>query len=77
MFKGDADAPELAGYTTMIMEYYTKVRRFMMSKQGREPGTMTFVGEALVIEREGAGGSYLAWLVTKGDPRDMPDFWPA
>jgi hypothetical protein len=27
-------APELAGYTTLILEYYPKFSRFRMSKQG-------------------------------------------
>jgi hypothetical protein len=49
----------------------------MMSRKGREPGTMVFVGEARVIERTAAGGSYLAWLVIQGDPQDTPEFWPA
>lgn len=60
VFRGDEQAPEFAGYTTMIMEYYPKVSRFMMSKKGREPGTMVFVGEAKMIERAAGGGSYLA-----------------
>jgi hypothetical protein len=76
VFQGDAEAPELVGYTTLIVDYYPKVGRFMMSWQGREPDSMTFVGKATVIERQGAGGSYLAWLVIEGDPHDMPDFWP-
>jgi hypothetical protein len=33
-------------------------------------------GQALVIERDTGGGSYLAWLVVDGDPRDLPNFWP-
>ena len=76
VFQGDEQAPELAGYTTMILEWYPKVSRFMMSKKGSAPGTMVFVGEAKVIERSAAGGSYLAWLVIAGDPRDLPEFWP-
>ncbi len=77
VFKGDADAPELAGYTTMTLDHYPRVSRFMMSRQNKdsEIGDFTIVGEAIVIERQAAAGSYLAWLVVRGDPRDMPEFW--
>lgn len=77
VFIGDPDTPELAGYTTLIMEYYPMVSRFMMSRPAAEPGAMVFCGEALVIERQGTGGAYLAWLVIKGDPCHMPEFWAA
>jgi len=30
----------------------------------------------LDYERNTGGGSYLAWLVVDGDPRDLPNFWP-
>lgn len=76
VFQGKPDALELVGYTTLVLDYYPKVRRFMMSKPSNRPGEATLVGEAEVIERDGATGSYLAWLVTKGDPQDMPEFWP-
>jgi hypothetical protein len=41
------------------------------------PGAFIMCGEAVVIERETPAGVYLAWSVIRGDPRDMPDFWPA
>lgn len=79
VFTGSADSPELVGYTTMILEHYPKVARFMMSRPNKdsEIGDFSLVGEAVVIERHGAGGAYLAWLVVSGDPRDMPEFWAA
>lgn len=79
VFTGSIEAPELAGYTTLALEAYPLVHRFMMTRySSKEPGTMRFVGEAEVIERQtGVGGAYLAWLVLTGDPHDMPDFWAA
>ncbi|MBI2736610.1 MAG: hypothetical protein HYX38_08725 [Rhodospirillales bacterium] len=78
VFHGNSQKPELAGYTTLILEHYPKVTRFMMSRQNKttEIGAVKLVGEAVVIERQTPTGAYLAWLVVKGDPRDMPEFWP-
>jgi hypothetical protein len=33
-------------------------------------------GEAVAIEHKTPSGSHLAWLVLRGDPRDLPDFRP-
>jgi hypothetical protein len=44
------------------MDHYPKVRRFMMTRKGSKADRLTLVGEAEVIERERAGGSYpAAW----------------
>jgi hypothetical protein len=69
------DGRELAGYTRVTLT--SGVRRLMMTKPGLEgdpEGTMRFVGEAIAFERQTPDGSYLAWLVVRGDPRDMPEF---
>jgi len=70
-------ARELVGYTRFTL--MPGVRRFKMTKPLEEDpdGGMRFVGEAVVFECQTPDGSYLAWLVVSGDPRDMPEFWPA
>jgi hypothetical protein len=77
VFRGNRDDPELVGFTTM--KSVSGVGRFMMTRPSphKGPGDMFMVGGAAVIERETPLGSYLAWLVITGDPRDMPDFWAA
>jgi hypothetical protein len=68
---------ELVGYTTFTLRQ-PGVDRFTMTKEleGDELGRSRMVGEAQVFERETPDGSYLAWLVIRGDPKDMPGFWP-
>jgi hypothetical protein len=82
VFSGDLDDYDLVGFTTFTMS--DGVRRFRMSRSLTEAeavrypaGTFMMNGEAVVIERQGQTGSYLAWLVVDGDPKDLPDFWPA
>jgi hypothetical protein len=81
VFSGDLDDYDLVGFTTFTMS--DGVRRFRMSRRlteaevvGYPAGTFMMNGEAVVIERQGIAGLYLAWLVVDGDPKDMPEFWP-
>ena len=68
---------DLVGYTTFTLRQ-PGVSRYMMTKEieGDELGRTRMVGEAQVLERKTRDGSYLAWLVVSGDPKDMPGFWP-
>jgi hypothetical protein len=80
VFSGDLDDHELVGFTTFTLA--NGVRRFMMSRpltaaeSAESPAGFMMNGQALVIEREGKTGRYLAWLVVDGDPRELPEFWP-
>jgi hypothetical protein len=81
VFSGDLDDYDLVGFTTFTMS--DGVRRFRMSRSLTEAeavrypaGPFMMNGEAVVIERQGTAGPYLAWLVVDGDPRGLPDFWP-
>jgi hypothetical protein len=77
VFVGDLEHNELVGFTSFTLP--REVGTFHMSKpiEGDPHGAFAMQGQALVIERDTGGGSYLAWLVVDGDPRDLPDFWPA
>jgi hypothetical protein len=68
---------DIVGYTTFTLRQ-PGVSRYTMTKklEGDPPGGFRMVGEAQVFERQTPEGSYLAWLVISGDPKDMPDFWP-
>ena len=75
--RGDRENPELIGYTHQTL--LPGVNRLMLTRPcpDNEAGEFFMVGEAQVVEREGASGSYLAWLVITGDHRDMAEFWTA
>jgi hypothetical protein len=80
VFSDDLDDYDLVGFTTLTLDH--GVRRFLMSRpltaaeSAKTQGDFTMNGEAVVIERQGKAGTYLAWLVVDGDPRDLPHFWP-
>ncbi len=80
VFSGDLEDYELVGFTTFTLQ---GVRLFMLSRPltaaeaASSQADFMMKGQALVIEREGKTGRYLAWLVVDGDPKDLPGFWPA
>ena len=63
---------DIVGYTTFTLRQ-PGVSRYTMTKkvEGDPLGAFRMVGEAQTSD-----GSYLAWLVISGDPKDMPGFWP-
>jgi hypothetical protein len=76
VFSGDLDDAELVGFTTFTIP--AGVGTFMMGRpiEGDPEGAFRVNGRALVIEREGPAGPYLAWLVVDGESRELPNFWP-